>query len=304
MLKLCALSALAAATVLSSGPTPAALADPPTDPVAVARQHLAGRLAARSADSGYSDFALVDYRESPGGRHVHFQQTIDGVPLSGGYVTVSLGKNDDEVSLVTGRTLANIRPSPATARIAHGRVIDIARRAVGVRGTLRGDVTAEAVYFAADSTTAIRAWEVHLPALDPLGDWLVVVSAVDGAVLARGNRMAFDHPGASGQVFDPNPVVSSGSVVPPPSDCDSAANEAGLSDEYFSHPLLGIDGGQGQLVGEYVDLTAPGVTLAYKVAGQANEPSHVYSYPCHDDRFEEVMIYYHMISEPWPLRAF
>ena len=294
MLKLCALAALAAAALLSSGPTPAARADPPTDPVAVARQHLAGRLAAHSADSGDSDFALVDYRESPGGRHVHFQQTIDGLPLSGGYVTVSLGKNNDEVSLVTGRTLANIRPSPATARIAHGRAIDIAHRAVGVRGAMRGDVTAEAVYFAVDSSTAIRAWEVRLPALEPLGDWHVVVSAVDGAVLARSNRMAFDHPAASGEVFDPNPVVSSGAAVPPPSDCDSAENEAGLSDEYFSHTLLGIDSGQGQLVGEYVDLTAPGVTLAYKFAGQANEPSHIYSYPCNDVRFEEVVIYYHV----------
>ena len=294
MLKLCALSALVAATLLSSGPAPVALADPETDPVAVARQHLAGRLATRSGDGGDSDFALVDYRESPGGRHVHFRQTIDGLPLSGGYVTVSLGKNDDEVSLVTGRTLANIRPSPATARIVHGRAIQIARRAVGVRGTLRGEVTAEAVYFAVDVSTAIRAWEVRLPAIDPLGDWLVVVSAVDGTVLARSNRMAFDHPGASGQVFDPNPVVSSGAAVPPPSDCDSATNEADLSGEYFSRPLLGIDSGQGQLIGEYVDLTAPGVVTAYKIAGQANEPSHVYSYPCNDDRFEEVMVYYHV----------
>ncbi len=163
-----------------------------------------------------------------------------------------------------------------------------------MRGTLRGDVTAEAVYFAVDSSTAIRAWEVRLPAIDPLGDWLVVVSAVDGTVLSRSNRMAFDHPGASGQVFDPNPVVSSGAAVPPPSDCDSTENEAGLSGEYFSRPLLGIDSGQDQLVGEYVDLTAPGVVGAYKFAGQANEPSHLYSYPCNDDRFEEVMIYYHV----------
>ena len=273
------------------------------DPVAVARQHLAGRLAARSADSGDSEFALVDYRESPGGRHVHFQQTSDGLPLSGGYITVSLGKSDDEVSLITGRTLANIRPSPAAARIARDRAIEIARRAVGVRGTLRGDVTAEAVYFAVDGSTAIRAWEVRLPALDPLGDWLVVVSAVDGTVLSRSNRMAFDHPGASGQIFDPNPVVSSGAAVPPPSDCDSTENEAGLSGEYFSRPLLGIDSGQGQLVGEYVDLTAPGVVGAYKFAGKANEPSHLYSYPCNDDRFEEVMIYYYMISDSRPLRS-
>jgi hypothetical protein len=56
--------------------------------------------------------------------------------------------------------------------------------------------------------------------------------------------------------------------------------------------LLGINTGQGQLVGEYVDLTGPGIP-GYKPTGQADEASHVYDYPCNDDRFEEVNVYYH-----------
>ena len=282
------------AALLSSRLGPGTAAGPAPDPVAVARQHLAGRLAALGAGIDASDFAFVEYRESLGGRHVHFRQTVNGLPLFGGYVTVSLGKNDDRETLVTGRPRPHIRPALAVAIVAGGSAIDIAHEAVGVRGDLRGAATAEAVYFALDDALAVRSWQVRLPALEPLGDWLVVVSAVDGAVLYTVNVMAFDHPEASGRVFDPNPVVSSGGAIPPPTHCDTPENEALLTGQYFNRPLLGIASGQGQLVGEYADLTAPGIIGAYKLPGQADEASHVYVYPCDDDRFEEVMVYYHV----------
>ncbi len=282
------------AALLSSPLGPGAAADPASDPVAVARQHLAGRLAALGAGIDASDFAFIEYRESPGGRHVHFQQTVNGLPLFGGYVTVSLGKNDDRETLVTGRPRPHVRPALAVPSVAGGSAIDVAREAVGVRGGLRGTATAEAIYFALDDALAVRSWQIRLPALEPLGDWLVVVSAVDGAVLYTVNVMAFDHPGASGQVFDPNPVLSSGGTIPPPTHCDTPENEALLTAQYFNRPLLGIAPGQGQLVGEYADLTAPGIVGAYKLPGQADEASHDYVYPCDDDRFEEVMIYYHV----------
>lgn len=47
-------------------------------------------------------------------------------------------------------------------------------------------------------------------------------------------------------------------------------------------------------MGEFVDLTAPGILGGYKAAGQADEPSRNYTYSCTDDRFEEVMVYYHV----------
>ncbi|MFV2044477.1 MAG: M36 family metallopeptidase, partial [Anaerolineales bacterium] len=58
--------------------------------------------------------------------------------------------------------------------------------------------------------------------------------------------------------------------------------------------ILGITEGQNQLKGQYVDLTAPGIIGGYKPAGLASEPSREYVYPCDDDRFEEVMVYYHV----------
>jgi hypothetical protein len=41
-------------------------------------------------------------------------------------------------------------------------------------------------------------------------------------------------------------------------------------------------------------MTAPGILGAYKPAGVATEPSGDFVYTCEDDRFEEVMVYYHL----------
>ncbi|MDZ4278753.1 MAG: hypothetical protein U1B78_06410 [Dehalococcoidia bacterium] len=190
-----------------------------SDPVAVARAYLQQRLAAQGATAQATDFAVIEYRESRAARHVHFQQTLNGLPLYGAYLSVNLEKDADRVSLVTGRDLPDVGVTSDRSSVTAERATLIARRTVGARGDVWGNVTVDPVYFAIDNTRAVRAWQVVVPAIDPLGEWLVMVSAVDGSVLHTDNRIAFDHP-ANGQVFDPNPVVSSGGAIPPPPDCD------------------------------------------------------------------------------------
>jgi hypothetical protein len=80
--------------------------------------------------------------------------------------------------------------------------------------------------------------------------------------------------------------------VPPPTDCDSAANAAALSGERQSRTLLGVDTGQGKLRGEYADLASP--IFGEIGVGLADEPTHVYNYACNDPRFEEANVYYHV----------
>lgn len=293
LIKAGVLAGLVVAILLSTPPSPAAVAGPPPDPIAVARTHLQTWLRAQGAEADASDFALLGERKSLAGRHVHFQQTINGLPLFGAYVTVNLGTTGNNATLVTGDVAPDIRSSAGLASVTASQAIAIARSAVAAPANFRGSATATAVYFPTDEERAARSWQVRLQSFEPLGDWLVIVSATDGTVLEIDDLVIADHAGASGQVFDPNPVVSSGATIPPPSDCDSPANEAQLTGQYFNRLLPGINAGQGQLVGQYVDLTAPGIP-GYKPAGQANEPSHVYLYPCNDDRFEEVMVYYHV----------
>ena len=115
------------------------------------------------------------------------------------------------------------------------------------------------------------------------------MDAQTGAVLYSTNLLSAD----TGQVFNPNPGATHGGV-PAADDCDSAVNQSKLASEYETVPLLGIDPGQGKLKGEFVDLTAPGIDPGYKPAGLADSATHEYVFACNDDRFEEVMAYYHV----------
>jgi len=292
-LKLAAVTLALGLVFLSSGVSPLGVAAPPPDPVAIARAQLERHLQARGARAKAADFSVAEDRESPAGRHIHFQQRVNGLPLVDSFVSVSLRKRDGGMSLVTGEGKPHLVTTVDDVNVSAGDAGAIARSAAGAGAQ---SSPAEAVYFATDKSTAARAWQMRVSARAPLGAWLVIVSTVDGTVLSQRSLLVADHPTSIGQVFDPNPVVSSGGTVPPPSDCDSAANEALLTGQYVNYPLLGITSGQGKLKGQYVDLTAPGILTGYKPAGQANEASHVYIYPCNDDRFEEAVIYYHVDS--------
>jgi Zn-dependent metalloprotease/subtilisin-like proprotein convertase family protein len=264
-------------------------ASKPSDPEAIARAYLQQNRVQYGLRPQVSDLDLVYVKESLGAYHVRFQQTVSGIPVFGALTTVNIAKGTDQVGLVLNRYASDVAPVATDAAVSQDQAIAIAQAAVGAT-ELRGSISAEQVYFAVEKSYYL-AWQVSLPALDPLGDWAVIVRADTGEVLLKQNLLAFD----TGQVFDPNPVQTGAPPPPPPpNDCDSAGNAASLSSEYRSQTLLGIQASQNKLKGDYVDLCAPGILNAYKAACQADEATRSYVYGCNDDRFEEVMVYYHV----------
>lgn len=261
------------------------------DPISRARSVLLDRAGELGVASDLADLRPVDVRQGLGGEYVRFQQTIGGVPVAGADVVVALPSSAAKSQpVVESRYLRANRAARAGPQIDAASAIASAADSLGVAmRSLRGKATVDQMYIAWEGETVL-VWRVLLPASDPFGTWLVDVRTDTGEVLHSVDVLRFDE----GQVFDPSPPQSSGGSIPPPTDCDSSANETLLSGEYFTRQLQGIDAGQDKLKGEYVDLTAPGILGAYKVAGQADEPTRVYAYPCTDDRFEEVMIYYHV----------
>lgn len=265
-------------------------------PVERARDALLEKRAHLGLQPDLADLTLVDVREGAAGEYVRFDQTIGGISLLGARVTVAL--SEDDARIVQSTYAPGIAPNAMPYQVGRSAAIGLALAELGgPKKALRGDVTAERVYVDRPDGVTL-AWQVTLPLSDPLGTWVVAVAADSGDVLYTLNALRFD----SGQVFDPNPPQSSGGTIPPPLDCDSAPNEVTLSSEYVSRELQGIDAGQHKLTGEYVDLTAPGI-VGYKPAGQADEPSRDYMYPCTDDRFEEVMAYYHIDSTQRKLQS-
>ena len=264
----------------------------PQSPVAEALSYLRLNRDRFGLRADLTDLQLVQERQGLTGSHLRFQQTIDGVPVFGRYVSVTLPEGGPDVPpRVTSRYLADPPAVREPPRLTPASAIEAARDALSVApGGVRGTASVEAVYFPDDARVHRRAWQVLLPTWEPLGAWLIVVRADNGELLLQRNLLRSD----SGTVFDPNPAKSSAGAIPPPNDCDDSTNEAALSGEYQTRTLLGIEAGQDKLKGAYVDLTAPGIDPGYKSAGQADDPSRLYDYDCDDDRFEEVMVYYHV----------
>jgi len=260
------------------------------DARSVALQFAAERQQQRGIAPSVASNDVVSVRESLGGSvHVRLQHRLHGVRVAGADSTASMRPGDAAPRFVSGRGLASQRVNARRAAITLSDASAIAHADVGVTGPLRGTARADLTYVDAGDEYVL-AYEVIIPALTPLGTWVVYVDATTGAVLARRNAFAYD----SGQVFDPNPFQTSGGAVPPPSDCDSAGNGTTLSAHESTVTLLGIQAAQNKLKGQYVDLTAPGIVGGYKAAGQANEAARIYNYNCNDDRFEEVMVYHHI----------
>jgi len=233
------------------------------------------------------DWSTEDVRESPAGIHVRLTQTVNGVPIAGTASTVTIKRGAMTPRLTIDRQVPVASAPNPQPTIDRATAESAATRAIGGSPDLRGAVSSRLVYVPRGLGLRL-SWEVQVPALRPLGDWVVAVDASTADVMGVNNVLAFD----SGEVFTSNPFQQSAGAVPPPFDCDSASNAISLSAYRSSVPLLGIDDGQNKLKGQYVDLTAPGIDGAYKAAGQADEPSRVYTYACNDDRFEEVMVYY------------
>lgn len=267
----------------------------PADPVARARAVLTDRALGLGFDpEGLQELSV---RRGLAGEYVRFQATFDGLSVEGAQVVVGLPA-DGAAPVVAGRPGPAVRSgSPRNVTAAGALRMALSAAGVSPRG-LKGAPVVEEMYLLA-GTEAVRGWRVMLQAGEPAGTWLVGIRSDTGEVLYVTDLRRFD----SGRVFNPNPPKTSGGTIPPPTDCDSLANESLLSGQYQMLTIQGRTPGQDQLRGLYADLTAPGIPDAYKPAGVASEASGSFIYGCDDDRFEEVMVYYHVDATQRKIQA-
>lgn len=261
----------------------------PTQGASLARatDYLRQHAVALGLQPGLEDMQAVGHKASLTADHFRYQQTIGGVPVLGAQVLVSVPRDGRGEPRVLNHYAAAARAalrSPAVSPVAPEVAFERARAVLG--SGVRQLAAPELVYVPDSQKRFTLAWRLTLETKEPFGHWTVLSDAATGEPLMRISLLQYD----SGRVFDPNPGQTNGGQPPAP-DCDSPANEALLSSQYRTQQLQGILPGQGKLKGEFVDLTAPGISGGYKPAGLADEPSHQYVYRCDDDRFEEVMVY-------------
>lgn len=268
----------------------------PPDPVAAARAVLAARAQALGLDP--AGLQTLSVRSGLAGQYVRFQETVDGIPVEGAHVVVGLPE-DGKRAPVVARGWAPAAQTGAARSVTAASALKLALKTAGVQPrSLRGQPQVEEMYLNAGKE-AVLGWRVTLPSGNPAGTWLVGIRADSGEVVYLTDVRRFD----SGRVFNPNPPKGSGGTIPPPTDCDSAGNEALLSGQYQTVTLLGRTPAQNKLRGQYVDLTGPGIVGGYKPAGVASEASGDFIYGCNDDRFEEVMVYHHLDATQRKIQA-
>lgn len=264
-----------------------------------------GRLAARGAAAAgaalspadpisavASELRLVRTREGVASRHVVYQQFINGLPVEGAFVTDHLDKRTG-ASLSTGdRSLQPRATLFSEPLVEASEALRTAEKAVNMVAS-RGAPDSQLVYLPVGADLRL-AWKVLLPTLEPLGTWLVYVDALDGSLIDRSNLIRFDctfPPSPGGCVYDPNPVTTQGSYDGLSDNWD--ADSPRLTQLRVAVPLSGLYANPlGQLIGQYADLTAPGISGGYRPSGVCQQPSRVYNYTRSQACFEEVVAYH------------
>lgn len=279
--------------------------------VGMSEEHISGafgpdsRLAARGAvaagaalspaepvSAGASELRLVRTREGVASRHLVYQQFVNGLPVEGAFVTDHLDKRTGHSLSAADRSLQPRATLLSEPLVEANEALRSAEEAVNLR-TSRGAPDSQLIYLPVGGDLRL-AWKIVLPTLEPLGTWLVYVDALDGSIIDRSNLIRFDctfPPSPGGCAYDPNPVTTQGSYsgLSDNGDTDSAL----LRQLRVPVPLSGLyPNPLGQLIGQYADLTAPGISGGYRPSGVCQESSRVYNYTRNQACFEEVVAYY------------
>jgi len=127
-------------------------------------------------------------------------------------------------------------------------------------------------------------YRVFLPAQNPPADWEVWVDAQSGQILRQVDRRIFVN--GIGQGFDPDPKTALECDTLHDWDDSNAAIPLAAYSVDTLYELYGPVGGYYYLDGPYVSTYQPGF--------RAQEPLPQFIYLREDDRFEEVMTYYHI----------
>ncbi|MCM2316477.1 MAG: proprotein convertase P-domain-containing protein, partial [Thermoanaerobaculia bacterium] len=217
---------------------------------------------------------LAAQRESLAGTHLLYKQTIDGVEILNGTVSVTIGSDLSLVSLHNRMSRGRLAP----AQIDEAQAVLSAREAARVLGDTEV-VGSRLVGWIGEDGEA-RPYQRVVVRRGGLR-WAVFVDAVSGSA-AWIEPLFFT---AKGQVFDPNPVVALDQVALRDND-DSAASIPAAAYVLMDLPALESPGPLAGPHARIVDVEAP-------VSRQADKGENLV-FDRSQDEFEEVMAYFHV----------
>ncbi len=256
------------------------------DPRTVAEAFLKENLEVLKISASLSDLQFEQVSESLGGKAVLFQQHFKGTPIHGAWVAIHIN-NARRIFMVMNdtvpaATLEKKISSRKTAVFLPDSEIDgIIVKKIKEYGTLSTEIDKENMIYAMKGTLK-PVCKAKFGTEKPAGSWILFIDRVNGHIIDERNvlRKAI----GKGRVFVPNPVVTL--------DRDDLldlkdAEQAVLAPAYKTVQLKDLEAG-GFLKGPYVDTT--------KTKNCAQSASFDFQFTRDDERFEEVMAYYHIDS--------
>ena len=231
---------------------------------------------------------LIKTKTSLLGKHYWYQQTFKGLPVINGYYAKHVAK-DGAVQIADGRdavpaTLdvsAKVASASAT-QSANAAVTARARRAAGPNKSevLQPAATSGAAQLAVIGGPDARlVWNVTSRSTEGVSRSLV--DAKTGSVVE--SKVISDNVDGRGSVFDPNPVVSEQNEKLTDQN-DKNTDELFLAQKNVI--LRNLDG-SGKLNGTYVNIKEA-------KGGLAQSKTNTFVYQRQNDKFEQVMAYYHV----------
>jgi Zn-dependent metalloprotease len=253
-------------------------------PERIARDFIVANAALFKLEQGVSQLAMQRLIRSLGATHVIFRQIHNGYRVHRGYLTVHVDLSG-RVYLCKNRSVPpRLLPAKFDKHIDRHEAVRRARHALPKRDRISDVRGTERLWFPREDEL-VPAWKVRLTRVAPREEWIIYLSARNGAILNKYDNLAGAVRGR-GQVFDPSPVTALGDHALLLNETKKPRRPPPVA--YREVILQGLDGG-GTLAGEKVT-TAP--TRAMRV----RKPDLQFLLLSHEHGFEEVMVYYHVDS--------
>jgi len=254
-------------------------------PKKIAENFLKENLEALKISAPFQDLKFERTTESLGAKTVLFQQYFEGAAIHGAWVAVHID-NKNRVFMVKNDTvpfpkLKKKIPRTKAGLLPSRQIDEIIKNKIKEYGVLNTGIKKESMIYALKGDLK-RVWKVKFGTKTPAASWILFIDKMSGQIVEE--RDVLWKIDGKGQVFRPNPVVTLNR--------DDVLDEKDRDKEVFKKAYRRVTLRElkpgGRLKGPYVDTT---ITRKY-----AKSPNFEFTYNREDDRFEEVMAYYHIDS--------
>ncbi len=252
-------------------------------PEEMAEAFLKENLETLKISAAFADLKYDQTTESLGAKTVLFQQHFNGTPIHGAWIAVHVN-NQNRVFMVKNDTVPKSQleeriPKSKAGLLPSSKVDAIVKKKIKEYGVLDTAVKKESMIYPLKGVLK-RVWKVKFGTKEPAASWILFIEQKTGHILEEKNVLWKAE--GKGQVFIPNPIVALSR--------DDLFDEKDKDQEVFKGAYRRVSlknlGQGGRLKGPYVDTTG--------TPNCARSADYQFLFGREDDRFEEVMAYYHI----------